>query len=859
MERNNKMFDSKKITIGILADVDAGKTTLSEALLFTSNTIRKAGRVDHRNTFLDIEKQERKRGITIFSKQAKFSIGDTDITLLDTPGHTYFSAETERTLAVLDYAVLVVSAVDGVKGPIRTLWHLLDKYNVPVFVFINKTDMITADINKTLESLHKECSEHILMFDNIDETFYEKAAMCDEALLESYIEKSIISDKEMALAILQRKIFPCFSGSALKMTGTDKFINGLSKYTLKKKYPEEFGAKVYKITRDEKGIRLTHMKITGGKLSVREAIRGEKVTQIRLYNGKRFDSVDMVRSGIICAVAGLENTYSGQGLGFEEDAKTPVLETVLKYRVITQAGTDIHMLLKKLERLNEELPELHIEWNGEKEEINVSMMGDMQKEILKGIVKERFHTEIEFSSENIIYKETIKNKIEGVGHFEPLKHYAEVHLIMTPLKRGEGLKFDSECSEDEFDKNWQRLVMTHLLEKKHKGVLTGSALTDVKISIAAGKAHTKHTEGGDFRQATYRAVRQGLKKADSVLLEPYYDFRLEIPENFVGRAMNDIDRMYGKHDIPVVEKGKAVLSGKAPVSTMNGYHREVLSYTGGEGSLFCVPGGYFPCHNQEEVILEFGYDSEKDSDNPSGSIFCINGAGIYIPWNKVEEYMHLQSVLKKSKKEKDKSRKPSTHKNYSDEELEEIFKRTYKTNNKKKKLKNESKIIIAGKYRDCNMIKKKNIHNNSNAVSVLIVDGYNMIFSWDELNQLSKIDLSAAREKLMEILHNYQGYTGKEIILVFDAYRREGNCPLTEKIKGITVVFTKKDQTADQYIERYVFDNIKKKRITVATSDNLEQTIIFGQGALRMPASELRERIKAVENKIRENYIGKKL
>ena len=852
------MKKTNKLTVGILADVDAGKTTLSESVLFKRGTLRALGRVDHGNAFLDTFDQEKARGITIFSKQAVFSIGEKEFTLLDTPGHTDFSAETERTLNVLDYAVLVISGGDGVTGPVRTLWNLLERYGVPVFIFINKMDLVTANLQSTMADIQKSLGENCILFNEEDEDFYEKISLTSEEALEEYIETGKVEDDFIRSLIKERLVVPVFYGSALKMDGIDDFLAGFEKYTDYAEYPEDFGARVYKISRDDQGRRLTSMKITGGSLKVRDTIGDEKVNEIRVYNGSRYSTADIVYAGTVCTVAGPEKTYSNEGLGFESDGIEPLLDTVLTYEIILPADADIHKTFKEFESLNEELPELHIVIDDENDQIRVQMMGEMQKEILQTIILNRFGMEIDFGSETILYRETIADTVEGVGHFEPLRHYAEVHLVMSPLPAGTGLVFETSCSEDVLDKNWQRLIMTHLLEKEYTGVLTNSPITDMRISIAAGRAHQKHTSGGDFREATYRAVRQGLCKAQSVLLEPYYDFRLEIPQDMIGRAMTDIDKMYGKHNPPEITDSGAVLTGRAPVSTMSGYSREVLSYTRGEGSLFFMPGGYYPCHNTAEVVENIAYNQESDIENQSGSVFCSHGGGVYIPWDEVEKYMHVESVLKQAKKSNNGSgaaRRTSSAGNYSDAELAEIFLKTYGVSKRDKERKRKAARVVRPEY--SKPAGPKSILDQQGAEEILLIDGYNMIFAWPELKEMSQLNLEAAREYLIEILHNYQGYSGRNMIVVFDAYKQVGSVTKSETIHNLQVIYTKEGQTADQYIEKYVLENVKKKRITVATSDGLEQMMIFGQGALRMPARELREKVIEATNEMREKFLGK--
>ena len=852
------MKKTNKLTVGILANVDAGKTTLSESVLFKSGTVRAMGRVDHGNAFLDTFDQEKARGITIFSKQAVFSIGKKEFTLLDTPGHTDFSAETERTLNVLDYAILVISAGDGVTGPVRTLWNLLERYGVPVFIFINKMDLVTADLNKVMADLHRSLGENCILFDEENEDFYEKISLTSEEALEEFLETGKVEDDFIRTLISERLVVPVYYGSALKMYGIDEFLAGFEKYTDYTEYPEDFGARVYKISRDEQGKRLTSMKLTGGSLKVRDVLGDEKVNQIRIYNGSRFTAADEVFPGTVCTVTGPENTYSNQGLGFESDGMEPLLDTVLTYEMIIPHDADVHKTFKDFEVLNEELPELHIVWDKERDQIQVQMMGEMQKEILQNIIKNRYNMDIDFGRETVLYRETIADTVEGVGHFEPLRHYAEVHLVMSPLPAGTGLIFETQCSEDVLDKNWQRLIMTHLLEKEYTGILTNSPITDMRISIGTGRAHQKHTVGGDFREATYRAVRQGLCKAESVLLEPYYDFRLELPQDMIGRAMTDIEKMCGKHNPPEVYGERAVLTGKAPVSTMSGYTGDVLSYTKGEGSLFFMPGGYYPCHNTSEVVRNIGYNHELDNENQAGSVFCSHGGGIYIPWDEVEKYMHCENVIKPAKKSGNGSgaeRRTSSGGNYSDAELAEIFLKTYGVSKRDKERKRKSARVVRPEYSKSSG--PKSILNEQSAEEILLIDGYNMIFAWPELKEMSQLNLEAAREYLIEILHNYQGYSGRNMIVVFDAYKQIGSVTKSETIHNLQVIYTREGQTADQYIEKYVLENVKKKRITVATSDGLEQMMIFGQGALRMPARELREKVIEATNEMREKYLGK--
>lgn len=867
--------NTNKLVIGILAHVDAGKTTLAESILYQTGSIRKLGRVDHKDAFLDTYELERDRGITIFSKQAELMLGDRGITLLDTPGHVDFSAEMERTLQVLDYAVLVISGADGVQGHVETLWRLLKRYEIPVFLFINKMDQAGTDRDLLMEELSKKLDDRCLEFssDSDAAVFQENLAMCDEGLLERYLDGGTIGAEDIAGLIKNRKVFPCFFGSALKMQGVEEFLRGLALYAKCPGYPEGFGAKIYKISRDPQGTRLTHLKVTGGILKVKmpltnaqsqsvetsEEIWEEKPDQIRIYSGSGFGTVSEAPAGTICAVTGLSKTYSGQGLGLEAASDMPVLEPVLTYRIQLPEGVDVHQMLLKLRQLEEEEPQLHIIWDDELGEIHAQMMGEVQIEILKTMIRERFGVDVEFGSGNIVYKETIQNTVEGVGHFEPLRHYAEVHLLLEPGERGSGLEFCSSCSEDILDKNWQRLVMTHLEEKKHRGVLTGSEITDLKITLTAGRAHIKHTEGGDFRQATYRAVRQGLMQAKSLLLEPVYEYRLEIPSEMVGRGIADIQRMYGTFTEPRIEGEFSILTGSAPVVNMRDYQTQVIAYTRGRGRLFCTLKGYEPCHNAEEVIADRGYDQEKDLENPTGSVFCSHGAGFVVPWDKVRDYMHVESGIKLEVPQEESGQlySPSeTRAGWSDgqemdKELQEIFERTYGSVERKRSGFTKTIHAESSVGRGSRPVKK------SQEKEYLLVDGYNIIFAWEELKELADVDLSSARSKLMDILTNYQGYKKNILILVFDAYKVEGNKGEVLDYGNIHVVYTKEAETADQYIERTVHEIGHKYQVTVATSDALEQLIIMGQGAIRMSAQGLKEEIQAANIEIRGNYLNK--
>ena len=882
----------KKLVLGILAHVDAGKTTLSESLLYLSGAIRKLGRVDYKDAFLDTYTLERERGITIFSKQALLSIGEREVTLLDTPGHVDFSAEMERTLQVLDYAILVINGADGVQGHTLTLWKLLERYQIPVFLFVNKMDQEGTQKETLLLELKKRLSESCVDFETYGEgeEWIESVAVCDEAVLEHYLEHGEVTKNDVQRMIKERKLFPCFFGSALKLFGVEEFIKGMDEYMMDVAYPKEFGAKVYKIARDPQGNRLSYMKITGGTLKVKDILTNkksdnkqenqevweEKVDQIRIYSGVKFESVKEVEAGTICAVTGLNNTYPGQGLGIEVASDMPVLEPVLTYQIQVPEGTDLTVMLKQLKQLEEEEPELHIVWNESLNEIHAQLMGEVQIEILKTMIEERFGVSVEFGAGNIVYKETIANKVEGVGHFEPLRHYAEVHLLMEPAEIGSGLQFDTDCSEDMLDRNWQRLILTHLEEREHVGVLTGSPITDMKITLVSGRAHQKHTEGGDFRQATYRAIRQGLKEAKSVLLEPYYEFRMELPTEQVGRAMADIQKMQGSFEGPWMEGEMAILTGTAPVSTMRGYQTELISYTKGCGRMFCSFKGYEPCHNQEEVIEAIGYDSERDLENPTGSVFCAHGAGFLVPWYQVKDYMHIEAIdtIRKEKEDfarKEMSVKTSSYDDFiSHDEIEKIFDRTFGTGSFKKRrdigatrqvieYKKEKKKIETPS--EASFLWKQRKEEKKEAIKkqeeYLLVDGYNIIFSWEELKDLATVSIDGARNKLMDILCNYQGFKHCELIVVFDAYKLEGHPVEISNYHNIHVVYTKEAETADQYIEKLVHQIGKKYDVTVATSDKLEQVIILGQGAKRLSAKDFKEEVERMNQQIRTDYLEK--
>ena len=857
----------KNIVMGILAHVDAGKTTLSESMLYLSGTVRKLGRVDHKDAFLDTYALERDRGITIFSKQAVFSLGNKKVNLLDTPGHVDFSAEMERTLQVLDYAVLVISGADGVQGHTETLWKLLKLYNIPTFIFINKMDQQGTDQAALLSELKERLDEGCIAFGKEESTeTLEELAMTDEKVLDYFMEHESIRKEEICRLIQERRVFPCYFGSALKLEGVQELLYGFERYMEPYTGTEEFGAKVFKISRDDKGERLTFLKVTGGKLVVKMPVnlvdKEEKVNQIRIYSGAKYETVNEVEAGGVCAVTGLVSSYIGQGFGVEKGTAAPFLEPVLTYQMILPDGADTTKVLRELKQLEEEEPLLNIVWNPALEEIHVQLMGEVQTEILKTMIAERFHLDVEFGTGKIVYKETIKNSVVGVGHYEPLRHYAEVHLKMEPLETGSGLVFDADCSEDVLDRNWQRLILTHLQEREHPGVLTGSPITDMKITIVAGRAHLKHTEGGDFRQATYRAVRQGLKSAESILLEPWYSFVLEVPSDQVGRAMSDIGQMNGSFEGPEAEdkQGMVRLTGTAPASEMRDYQREVWAYTKGRGRITFTLKGYEPCHNAEEVIEQIGYDSERDIDNPTGSVFCAHGAGFLVKWDEVPEYMHIkEDFLSEGSDEISEGEQTITgnahfgNSSYSsgygdDPELLAIMEREFGSKQKERdRYSGYRKQTVSAP-----MPRKTVIKDTEPKKEYLLVDGYNVIFAWEELNELAKASIDAARNKLMDILSNYQRFTGCTLILVFDAYKVKGSQGEVQKYHNIYVVYTKEAETADQYIEKTTHEIGRKYKVTVATSDALEQVIVMGQGAYRISARDFYEEVERTEKQIRE-------
>lgn len=883
-----RTYYMKRFVIGILAHVDAGKTTMSEAILYETGKLKKMGRVDNRDAFLDTFALERARGITIFSKQAVFPLGDTFVTLLDTPGHVDFSAEMERTLQVLDYAVLIVSGADGVQGHTETLWRLLKRYRIPVFLFVNKMDQKGTDQEAVLASLKERLDHGIVDFSEVsgnceilgtsDETA-DEIATCDEALLEAYLADGSLKTADVRNAIQDRKLFPCFFGSALKLTGVREFLTSLGEFASCPDYAKDFGAKVFKISRDETGVRMTHLKITGGTLKIRDSLSPdseEKINQIRLYSGSKFEMLKKAEPGMVVAVTGISDTKPGQVFGSASDSVLPLLEPLLTYRILLPFGTDSHTMLRHMRMLEEEDPQLHIVWNEALGEIQAQVMGDVQMEILKSQVQERFGVEIGFGEGNIVYKETIAKTVEGVGHFEPLRHYAEVHLLMEPGEPGSGLVFEANCSEDMLDRNWQRLILTHLEEKRFRGILTGSEITDMKITLIAGRAHQKHTEGGDFRQATYRAVRQGLCEAGCVLLEPYYAFRLEVPSENLGRAMADLDRMQGEFSAPEQDGSMALLTGTAPVSTMRNYQRDVISYTKGRGRLTLSLSGYEPCHNAEEVITASGYDFDSDLQDPAGSVFCSHGAGFVVPWDEVKQYMHVESPLAKQLAKEQQERElreaderlkamaadvaadsssgsrgngGSSLSFYDDKELQAIFTRTYGEPKRKLVSDYDSRTVIRAKNASpVKPVKEKEEPEDE----YLLVDGYNIIFAWEDLSDLAAVSIDAARYKLMDILSNYQGFRKICVIVVFDAYKVPGGVEKVQKYHNINVVYTKEAETADQYIEKVAIRIGRRYRTTVATSDGVIQLIIRSQGCILWSARDFREEIERVGKLISE-------
>lgn len=860
----------KNLIVGLLAHVDAGKTTLSEALLYESGKLKKIGRVDNKDAFLDTDEMERERGITIFSKQAAISFEEMQITLMDTPGHVDFSAEMERTLQVLDYAILIISAADGVQAHTRTLWRLLKRYKIPTFLFVNKMDQTEKEEEELITNLQDNLDNCCVSFKKQEgEEFFDTVSMCDEEIMEEFLTTGQIEENHIRKLIVCRKIFPVFFGSALKMQGIKELLAGIYRFMEEKKYPEAFGARVYKIARDAQGNRLTYLKMTGGSLKVKDTVGEEKVNQIRFYSGENFEQAGEAVAGCVCAVTGLSATFPGQGLGTEAEEQIPVLEPVLTYKLVLPDGTEPVTLLAGLKQLEEEDPQLHLLWNEEHKEIQVRIMGEVQLSVLQRLIKKRFGVVVEFAEGSVVYKETIAEPVIGIGHFEPLRHYAEVHLLMEPQEPGSGLSYACDCKEEVLAKNWQRLILTHLQEREHRGVLTGSALTDVKFTLIAGRAHVKHTEGGDFRQATYRAVRQGLMAADSILLEPYYAFLMELPEEYIGRAMMDVERRFGTCSVKEIEKGRAILTGQAPVSTIGGYQKELHAYTRGLGSIQCVLKGYYPCHNTEEVVEKKGYDALEDMKNPSASVFCAHGSGYQVPWYEVMEYRHVDGregrpeeiarlygkrMVTEEEEEHYKRNSGELDIALGTEEIDSIIEKTAHAN---KKEKNPGK----GFYRKTN-IKPAPAETvvykaAPKKEEYLLVDGYNIIFAWEELKEIAAVNIDGARGRLMDILCDYQGMVHCNLIVVFDAYRVKGHRTEVSDYHNIHVVFTKEAENADQYIEKFAHENGRKEKVTVATSDGLEQIIITGQGCNLLSAREFEDEVNRVKEAFRERYLNR--
>ncbi len=843
----------KRLTTGIMAHVDAGKTTLTEAMLYLTGNIRHLGRVDHGDAFLDTQELERERGITIYAKQAILRRGDLELTLVDTPGHVDFSAETERALQVLDCAILVVSAADGVQGHTETLWQLLEEAGVPVFLFVNKMDQPNEGKAAILKQLEGRLGHGFVDMADPDARG-EGAALCSEELMERYLSGEEFTQEELAALVVQRQLFPVYFGSALQVEGVEELLDGIEAYTLEPEWPQDFGARVFKITRDERGERLTWLKVTGGQLRVREVLHGpnweEKVNQIRLYSGAKFTAVDVAPAGTVCAVTGLTRTTAGEGLGAEENWTGPRLEPVLSYQVIPPEGVDASTLLERLRRLEEEDPQLQVEWEPHAEQVRVKLMGQVHREVLERELRRRFDLDVTFGPGSIVYLETLSKPVEGVGHFEPLRHYAEVHLLLEPLERGAGLQIDTVCSEDVLDGNWQRLILTHLVERQHVGVLTGSPITDLKLTLLTGKGHLKHTEGGDFRQATYRAIRQGLMMGETILLEPWYTFRLEVPGESVGRAMTDVQRMCGEFEGPQMRGETAVLTGSLPVSEVGDYWSQVAAYTQGRGRFSCRLDGYRPCHNTQQVVEERGYDPDRDVDNPSGSVFCDHGAGVHVPWNEVRSHMHVDSGwLPEEERARKAQPAPQFQRGYAsqvalDKELEEIFARTYGA--VKPRAFHSVKATTKPKERPWKGLKQRT------GKDYLLVDGYNIIHAWEDLSALAREDLDGARAKLIDLLRNYQSWRGCQVIVVFDAYKVKGGKGAVEQLGDLYVVYTKEAETADMYIERTTYQLSRDNRVRVATSDGLEQMIIMGHGAQRMSAAELKYETDQVMAQIRD-------
>lgn len=843
----------KHICAALLAHVDAGKTTLSEALLYESGVIRTRGRVDHKDAFLDTSPLERERGITIFSKQACFSYGNMDVTMLDTPGHVDFSSEMERTLQVIDYAVLIISGTDGVQGHTETVWKLLQKYRIPTFFFVNKMDLPGADKAAVLKELQAKLSPYCVDFTEEEELLCENVAMCEETLLETYLEEGTFDlKKEVRRLVSGTLLYPCYFGSALQNEGVEALLEGLESYTKMPEYQKEFAGKVYKITRDDAGQRLTHMKLTGGELKLRDEIEGiGKVNEIRVYSGEKYTLQQEVKAGDICAVPGFTDTYAGQGVGKEADFCANQLAPVCNYQILLPEGTEEAIAWRQLKQLEEEDPNLHLSWQAQTREIFIQPMGEVQLEVIKRMVSERYGMDIAFGSATILYRETIEDTVIGMGHFEPLRHYAEVHLKMEPLPRGSGLQFVTECSEDELDLNWQRLILTHLGEKEFTGVLTGSPITDIKFTLIAGRAHLKHTEGGDFRQATYRAVRQGLRQAKSRLLEPMYQFRMEVPMEQIGRVMSDVGKMHGTFRQQPDDGEMSAIEGICPVASMAGYGTEFAAFTKGRGRMTLSFCGYEPCHNESEVVKNCKYDPDADVENTADSVFCAHGSGFVVPWNEVAKHVHVDTSIKTRQPVKTTTATPKepskkNSKMSEEKELQAIFERTFGP--VKTRVETPAKKVIKAEPGKTKTKEYKPAYEEE----YLLVDGYNIIFAWDELKALAAENLEGARTKLMEIMCNYQGFCGCHLILVFDAYKVKGNPGSVEQFHNISVVYTKEAETADMYIEKTTKEIARKKRVRVATSDGMEQIIILGHGATRISARAFQEEVKRVNDRIAE-------
>ena len=867
----------KRLVIGILAHVDSGKTTLSEALLYRTGALRKLGRVDHRDAFLDTDALERSRGITIFSKQAVLTLPGAEFTLLDTPGHVDFSAEAERALQVMDYAILVISGTDGVQSHTETLWRLLERYGVPVFVFVNKMDLAGADRESVIRGLQKRFGGQCV--DMLGENAAEELAMCSEELLETFTEGKAPSDAQIASAVASRELTPCYFGSALKLEGVDALLDALERFTRPLPERGEFGARIFKVTRAANGERLTWMKVTGGVLRVKaeltsrqDALRqwSGKADQLRIYSGEKFRAVSEAEPGTVCAVTGLDGAYAGEGLGFEPDAAAPALEPVLRYRVIFPPGCDAVTALRQLRELEQEDPLLHVVWDEHLGQAHLQLMGEVQLEVLQSLIERRFGLKVGFDEGGILYKETVSAKVEGVGHYEPLRHYAEVHLLIEPGEPGSGIQLGTDCPTDTLALNWQRLILTHLAEKTHLGVLTGSPLTDVKITLCSGRAHPKHTEGGDFRQATYRAVRQGLRTAAAagkcVLLEPWYEFTLRVPNESVGRAIADMQRLSADCSAPETQDGETLLTGRAPVSSLRGYAREVAAYTHGLGQLTCLPGGYAPCHNAGEVIESIGYDPGADTANPADSVFCSHGAGVLVRWDEVPDRMHLPSVLARGERlarsytpeEESAARaRAGEYRNVlaADKELMAIFERTY---GPIKRDPVQAMRTVKKRPSGDAGASKRPAKPRPDGPEYVLVDGYNVIFAWEKLKELAKDNLDAARHSLMDRLCNFAGYRQCVLILVFDAWKVKGGEREVEKYHNIYVVYTKEAETADMYIEKATHEIARRHNTRVVTSDGAEQLIILGNGALRVSSRAFEEEVLAAEREIREFLAAQK-